>query len=72
MKYFVILIYFFIIGCEGFKINGAACESMQAAQVSTQCRNYNDEEATQANLPMYDENGKCLKCNKPEKVDVRQ
>ncbi|MDF1880845.1 hypothetical protein JHD50_05915 [Sulfurimonas sp. MAG313] len=48
------------------------CESMQPGHVSSQCQNYDDEKARLANLPLYDEDGKCLKCEKPEKVEVRR
>jgi len=48
------------------------CESMQPGEVSTECRNYNEEEATKSSLPMYDEHGECLRCKKPEKIEIRK
>lgn len=72
MKYFIIIFSFFLLGCEGFKFNASMCESLQPGEVSTECRNYNDDEATKASLPMYDENGECLRCKKPEKIEIRK
>ena len=72
MRAFIYGISFFLLGCEGFKFNAAMCESMQPGQVSTQCENYNEEEAAKASLPLYDENGTCLRCKKPEKIEIRQ
>ena len=70
MKYTFIFIAFMLMGCEGFKFNASMCESLQPGEVSTQCQNYNEEEAAKASLPMYDENGECLRCKKPEKIEV--
>lgn len=72
MQYFLIIFSFFLLGCEGFQINGSMCDSLQPGEVSTECRNYNDDEATKASLPMYDENGECLRCKKPEKIEIRK
>ncbi|HIC44031.1 MAG TPA: hypothetical protein EYO73_06985 [Sulfurimonas sp.] len=72
MKYLVLIVSFFLLGCEGFKINASMCESLQPGEVSSECRNYNDDEATKASLPMYDENGECLRCKKAEKIEIRK
>jgi len=72
MKYLIVLFSLFLLGCEGFKLNGGMCDSLQPGEVSTECRNYNDDEATKASLPLYDENGECLRCKKPEKIEIRK
>ena len=72
MPYLVIVFSFFLLGCSGFKFNGSMCESLQPGEVSTSCENYNEEEAAKASLPLYDENGECLRCKKPEKIEIKQ
>jgi len=72
MRSLFVFIALFLTGCEGFKFNASMCESLQPGEVSTQCENYNEEEAAKASLPLYDENGECLRCKKPEKIEVRQ
>lgn len=72
MKYFGLVISFFLIGCEGFKFTGSMCESLQPGAVSAECRAYNEEEAAKASEHEADSAGVCLKCNKAEKIEIRQ
>lgn len=72
MKYLVLVIPFFLIGCEGFKFTGSMCESLQPGAVSSECRAYNEEEAAKASEHEVDDSGKCLKCNKAEKIEIRR
>lgn len=72
MPYLILVFSFFLLGCAGFKFNASMCESLQPGEVSTQCENYSEEEAAKASLPLYDENGECLRCKKPEKIEIRQ
>lgn len=72
MKYFVFIISFFLIGCEGFKFTGSMCESLQPGAVSSECRAYNEEEAAKASEYKVDDSGECLKCKKAEKIEIRQ
>ena len=66
-RYVIVLASIFL-----FKFNASMCESLQPGQVSTECQNYNEEEAAKASLPMYDEQGECLRCKKPEKIEIRK
>jgi len=72
MQYAVIVVSFFLLGCEGFKLNASMCESLQPGEVIRECRPYDEDEAAKASLPMHDEKGKCLKCDKPEKIEIRK
>jgi len=72
MPYQILVFSFFLLGCEGFKFNARMCESLQPGEVSTKCENYNEEDAAKASLPLYDENGECLRCKEPEKIEIRQ
>ena len=67
-----ILLSFLLTGCEGFKLTGSMCESLQPGQVSTECRAYDEEEAQKASTPTKDDSGECLKCNEIEKLEIRQ
>lgn len=72
MKYLIISLSFFLLACEGFKFNARMCERLQPADMSSECINYNEDEARKASLPMYDTKGECLPCSKPEKIEVNQ
>jgi hypothetical protein len=61
-----------LTGCEGFKLTGTMCESLQPGEVSTECRPYSDEEAAKASEPSKDDSGECLKCNEAEEVELRR
>ena len=37
-----------MMGCEGFRLQGTMCDSMQPGEVSTECRAYSEEEAAKA------------------------
>jgi len=69
---FLIPLLFCLTGCEGFRITGTMCESLQPGEVSTQCVPYSEEEAAKASEPEVDDSGECLKCNKAEEVELRQ
>ena len=62
----------FLTACEGFKLTGSMCESLQPGEVSAECRAYNEEEAVKASEPEKDKSGECLKCEKPEEVEIRR
>ena len=47
-KYILISISLLLMGCEGFKLQGTMCDSMQPGQVSTECHAYSEEEAAKA------------------------
>lgn len=68
----MICFVFFSAGCEGFKLTGSMCESLQPGQVSTECRAYDEEAAQKASEPVKDDSGECLKCNEAEKLEIRQ
>jgi len=72
MKYKLLIISLFLIGCEGFKFTGSMCESLQPGAVSSECAAYDEEEAAKASEHEADESGVCLKCNKAEKIEIRQ
>ncbi len=72
MKYFIVIVSIFLIGCEGFKFTGSMCDSLQPGEVSTECRAYNEEEAEKASKHKADESGVCLKCQKAEKIEIRE
>ena len=72
MKYTLLIITFFLIGCEGFKFTGSMCESLQPGAVSAECRAYNEEEAAKASEHEVDETGACLECDKAEKIEIRR
>lgn len=69
---FLIPFLFCIAGCEGFRLTGTMCESLQPGEVSTQCVPYSEEEAEKASEPPKDDSGECLKCNKAEEVELRR
>ncbi len=68
----LIPLLFCLAGCEGFRLTGTMCESLQPGEVSTQCVPYSEEEATRASEPISDDSGECLKCNKAKEVELRQ
>ena len=68
----LILFSFVSMGCEGFRLTGTMCESLQPGEVSTQCVPYSEEEAAKASTPQKDDSGECLKCNKAEEVELRR
>jgi len=70
MRYIVLAL--FLLGCEGFKFTAQMCESLQPGEVVRECQAYDEEAAAKASVPLYDENGKCLKCEKPEKIEIRK
>jgi len=69
---FFVLLSFFLTGCEGFRLTGTMCESLQPGEVSRECRPYSEEEAAKASEPIKDNSGECLKCNKAEEVELRR
>lgn len=69
---FLLSFLFCLTGCEGFRLTGTMCESLQPGDVSTQCVPYSDEEAAKASEPPKDDSGECLKCNKAEEVELRR
>jgi hypothetical protein len=68
----LVLFSFVLMGCEGFRLTGTMCESLQPGEVSTQCVPYSEEEAAKASEPRKDDSGECLKCNKAEEVELRR
>ncbi len=70
--FLLLLLSFFLTACEGFKLTGSMCESLQPGQVSTECRAYDEEEAQKASTPKKDDSGECLKCKKIEELEIRQ
>ena len=72
LKCLLICFSLLLMGCEGFKFTGSMCESLQPGQVSGECRAYDEEEAEKASVPVKDDSGECLKCNEPEKLEIRQ
>ncbi len=70
--FLLILLPFLLTACEGFKLTGSMCESLQPGQVSTECRAYDEEEAQKASTPAKDDTGECLKCNEAEKLEIHQ
>ena len=68
----LVLFSFLLTACEGFKLTGSMCESLQPGQVSAECRAYDEEEARRASEPVKDDSGECLKCNEAEKLEIRQ
>ncbi len=71
----VVLLSVFVLlvtGCEGVKLTGSMCDSLQPGEVSTQCRTYSEEEAKQATEHKVNEEGACLECQKAEKIEIRQ
>ncbi len=72
MKYFILVISLFLIGCEGFKVSGRMCESLQPGKVSSECRAYDEKEAEEASQDKLDDSGRCLKCSKAEKIEINK
>lgn len=72
LKLSLIFLSFLLMGCEGFKLTGSMCESLQPGQVSSECRAYDEEEAQKASVPVKDDAGECLECNEAEKLEIRQ
>lgn len=72
MKYFILVISLFLMGCEGFKVSGRMCESLQPGEVSSECRAYNEEEAEEASQDKRNDSGTCLKCSKAEKIEINR
>jgi hypothetical protein len=68
----LVLFSFMSMGCEGFRLTGTMCESLQPGEVSTQCVPYSEEEAAKASEPIKDDSGECLKCNEAEEVELRR
>jgi len=71
MQYIFISVSFLLLGCTGFRLTGTMCESLQPGEVIRECQPYDDDAAAKASLPLYDEDGKCLKCDTPEKIEIR-
>lgn len=67
-----VLLSLLFMGCEGFRLTGTMCESLQPGEVSAECVPYSDEEAAKASEPAKDNSGECLKCNKADKVELRR
>lgn len=67
-----IVLVMLVSGCEGFKLTGTMCDSLQPGEVSTECRAYNEEEAQKASEHQVDDQGKCLKCEEAEKIEIRR
>ena len=72
MRYLFFLFSFLLLGCEGFKLTGTMCDSLEPGQVLRECQPYNDEAAKNASLPPEDKSGECLECNRPEKIEIRR
>lgn len=73
MKLFVMcMLALLVLGCEGFKLTGSMCDSLQPGEVSTECRAYNEEEAQKASEHQVDDSGACLKCQEAEKIEIRR
>lgn len=72
MKSMILILSLILTGCEGFKLTGSMCESLQPGEVSAECRAYDEEEAAKASEHKVDESGACLKCKDAEKIEIRQ
>lgn len=72
MRYLIFCISLFLTGCEGFRLTGSMCDSLQPGEVSTECSPYSEEEAEKASRHRRDDSGECLKCKGAEKVEIRQ
>jgi len=70
--YFIMGFSFIVMGCEGFKLTGSMCETLQPGEVSAECRAYKEEEAARASEHRVDDSGECLKCKKVEKIEIRR
>lgn len=68
----VFLLGLFLSACEGFKLTGSMCESLEPGQVLSECKAYNDEEAKKASLPTKNKSGECLECQSPKDLEIRQ
>ena len=69
MKYILVLLPILFLGCEGFKFQGAMCDSMQPGEVSTECHAYSEEEAKKASELEVKKNSECIKCNESKPVE---
>jgi len=70
--YCMVGLSFSLTGCEGFKLTGSMCETLQPGEVSAECRAYKEEEAAKASEHRVDDSGECLKCKKVEKIEIRR
>lgn len=73
MRYLSLILTLFLTGCEGFKISGQMCESLQPGQsTSAACRPYSEEEAQKASETKKEDSGECLKCKEAQRLELRQ
>ncbi len=70
--YFLISLSFLLLGCEGFKLQGTMCDSMQPGQVSTECHAYSEEEAAQASESPKKKKEDVVKYKKEEPVEYEK
>ena len=67
-----LLLGLFLSACEGFKLTGSMCESLEPGQVLSECKAYNEEEAKKASVPIKNNAGECLECQSPKDLEIRQ
>jgi hypothetical protein len=73
MKYLFLIPLLLLMGCSGFKITGAMCDSLQPGQsISSECRPYSEEEAEKASIPSKDEETECPGCSEAKKLELRR
>ena len=68
----VLLLGLFLSACEGFKLTGSMCESLEPGQVPSECKTYNEEEAEKASSPIKNKSGECLECQTSKGLEIRQ
>jgi len=72
MKYIILFSVLLFSGCSHFKVNATMCDQIRqdpnAINIPAECRDYSEEDAAKASLPPEDE-GECIECQKPEKLE---
>ena len=69
---FIVGIGMFLSACEGYRLTGTMCESLEPGQVLSECKAYNEEEAQKASVPTKNKSGECLECKSPKDLEVHQ
>ncbi len=69
---FIVSIGIFLSACEGYRLTGTMCESLEPGQVLSECKAYNEEEAQKASVPAKNKSGECLECKSPKDLEVHQ
>ncbi len=71
-KFILISVAFLLMGCEGFKLQGTMCDSMQPGHVSTECHPYSEEEAAEASKSPKDKQEEDIEYQKEKAVKFKK